>query len=71
MALYAIVLVIEAEDEDDVLRTLRLDEDLGSREVLEDRWRFVGEPWRVHAMVPGHDDPEFDTLTCLDQHPGR
>lgn len=68
MPAYAMVVVVEAANPSamDALReTLIPDADA----VL-----FVGEPWEVHAVAPDvaeQEPPEFDSLTCFDQHPDR
>lgn len=65
---YAIVVVIEAED----AAMANAAADPTHPEVCE--IVFCGEPWEVRAVAPDvaeRDEPEFDTLSCVDQHPER
>jgi hypothetical protein len=41
---------------------------------MPDETQFVGPPWKIVGIretFRDDDDAEFDTLHCIDQHPGR
>jgi hypothetical protein len=59
------IVVVEADRPEDVIPTISKDENLADPDVLEDRWLFGGEPWRVEPVVT--DKVEFDTDDCIAQ----
>jgi hypothetical protein len=63
---YAMVVVVEADSEDAAF------EAVGTQ--MPDETQFVGPPWKIVGIretFRDDDDAEFDTLHCIDQHPGR
>lgn len=58
---YAMVVVVEAKDEDAAHRGL-------THALAPVVTEFVGEPWEVKRESANFDG-DFDTLGCFDQHP--
>jgi hypothetical protein len=72
MPAYAMVVVVEGVSADHAGSIL----DKHLDEIDVPQALFVGEPWEVQPLNSGggwmpRDEREFDTISCIDQHPER
>lgn len=76
MPFYAMVVVIEAPDDDAAYEGIVRGIDLNN-EIPGGTTYFVGHPWEARPREPFNNTaavdeaPEFDTLHTIDQHPER